>query len=156
MPTPKQNPTTAPQNVSISKVAQGYVINWTFSPAAAKALLGDKGPQLMQSSSSSIEEPPQGLFAAMSQLSNSYSNGAGASGADSGSSSSSKILFVTEYREKNGSWQSLPLTKERSQLLKDIKPGTEYTFRVVALTEFGARSAPSTEFTYLVPSKCCN
>lgn len=153
---------SAPKNVSISKVAQGYVINWQFSASASKALHELAAAAHMQqqaagayltsaSTSSSAELSPAGgaqnafatLFPAASVASSQHS-----------ALVPQSVLFATEFRERSSrNWQTLPLTPENSQLLKDLRPGVEYLFRVVAFAKTGTRSAPSAEVSYLVPGK---
>lgn len=46
---------------------------------------------------------------------------------------------------------SMPLTIEKSQLIKEVRQGIEYLFRVVAFAPNGVKSAPSEELSYFVP-----
>lgn len=135
---------TAPQNVSIEKVAQGYAIKWSYPQSALKALLRYSDEPSDPLTAMSRVAPP-------AELASSEAPGPQAQGPTP--QSQLAVLFASEYREKGGQWQSSALTRDHSHLFKDFKPGTEYSFRVLAFTDTGVRSAPSAELSYLVPGE---
>lgn len=60
--------------------------------------------------------------------------------------------YSVEFREKFAAWQLMGTTKENSLLLKDLRPGTEYSFKVYAHAPGGYRSSPTPEFKYVIPN----
>lgn len=133
----------APQNVSIIKVAQGWVLTW-FPPL-----------KIAQAQASALErmEQPQ-----LTQGDASVSVNGAASRQSTTDLANQPSAYLVEFREKAmTSWSVLATSKERSLLLKDLKPGGEYSFRIYALTSSPPsssqqlRSVPSLEFKYLIP-----
>lgn len=66
--------------------------------------------------------------------------------------SNNEILYLIEWKPTNESrWQPLTSTNEKLMLIKDLKPGNEYSFRIFAQRPGSIRSAPSEEFKFTVP-----
>lgn len=123
---------TAPQNVSVVKVAQGWVINWLPPERVPN---NDKSDRATAAAS---------LLPALSQLQ---------SGSEPGTPTDSSLhpaAYSVEFRERSSNWQPLASSRERSLLLKDLKPGAEYQFRVFAHSAAGGRGSASPELKYLV------
>lgn len=62
--------------------------------------------------------------------------------------------YLIEFREKGmANWSLLASSRERSLLLKDLKPAGEYSFRIYALSANNPqiRGSPSPEFKYQIP-----
>ena len=60
--------------------------------------------------------------------------------------------YSIELREKNSTqWHTLATARENSLLLKDLRPGSEYSFRVIAHSTSGLKGTPSAEFKYQIP-----
>lgn len=128
-----QDLSTAPQNLSIMKVAQGWVLNWSAPQRAVpESLLGSR----VDATTSS------GLLPALSQVTAVETPTA---------SQSPSVSYSVEYRKKGEGWQNLATSRERSLLMKDLKPGSEYMFRVFAHSAGGSPGTPSPELKYLIP-----
>lgn len=136
---------TAPQNVSIQKVAQGWVINWS-APARSPGE-SNVAPERTTSEAPAAASSG-GLLPALSQLSQQE---VPLGGDQVQPSSPAPAAYSVEFREKDLSWQTLATSREHSLLLKDLRPGAEYLFRVFAHSHSGARGAPSAEFKYQIP-----
>lgn len=146
---------TAPQNVSMMKVAQGWVISWT-PPARVPS-----DPSQLER----VEHALSGAHASQQQsLLPALATDSGVSVASMASLTSAAATAATlqnnqppaaysvEAREKGTAWQPLATTRERSLLVKDLRPGGEYVFRVYAHSAAGsARGAPSQEYKYVIP-----
>ena len=65
---------------------------------------------------------------------------------------STPLAYSIELKERNSShWLYLATSRDQSLLLKDLKPGGEYQFRVIAHTPSGVKGTPSQEFRYQIP-----
>lgn len=128
----------------MTKVAQGWVLNW-WPP---KRLAPEPSAlERVEAATSGSALPATGL---LPSLTFSTSDGVQFSSA-SGPLNSEPSAYSVEFREKGTAWQSLATSRERSMLLKDLKPGSEYMFRIFAHSQSGSRGPPSGEFRYLIP-----
>lgn len=161
-PIPTQCPvpgdySTAPQNISIMKVAQGWVLNWSPPERlpSESAVVARQQPERAEA----IRQPAAGvgLMPALSQLDGSAAGPPGATGAGEPSAGEpahqqqEPAAYSVELREKGSAWHTLATGRDRSLLIKDLRPGAEYMFRVFAHTAAGLRGAASREFRYLIP-----
>lgn len=162
----------------MTKVAQGWVIQWEPPQRLPTELTANERleqaqqqqqqnlpnsnnllPALSQSLESSLlsqtttTNPKYPQFSSSSTLTSGSSAFSSASSASSASSmtTSQPSVYSIEVKEKGSTWQSLATSKERSFLLKDLKPGSEYRFRVFAHTFSGLKGSPSPELKYLIP-----
>lgn len=144
---------SAPRNVSMMKVALGWALSWeppkrllrlnepaelidhaealasqaTASVAATGSqhlFVATDGPLVAPRASANLNTPEQELSAA---------------------------TYSIEVREKGTAWHHLATSKENSLLLKDLKPGSEYMFRIIAHSTAGVKGVPSPEFRYTIP-----
>lgn len=132
--------------MSISKVAQGWVLTWQ--------------PPIKEPSQSALEQldPMAPLAQTGSQASVSpYGSNSGVRPKSSAAGSWGFIYWI-EYMENRNpaplppTWQPLASTSERSMLVKDLRAGGEYLFRIFAQRSGSSiRSAPSSQFRFLVP-----
>lgn len=137
------------------KVAQGWVINWwppQRLPASGEHARAAGEPHLASATMSASHASSSGggnhLLPALSQV---VSDDELVSGSG-GPLSPTVASYSVEFREKGSSWQTLAgKSRERSLLLKDLKPGSEYLFRVFAHAPSGVRGSPTPEFRYLIP-----
>lgn len=128
------------------KVAQGWVLNWW--PPKRIALEPSVLERVEAATSGTL--PPAGLLPSFTfGTSDGIQVGSAAGGG--GQPHSDPSAYSVEYREKGTAWQSLATSRERSLLLKDLKPGSEYMFRIFAHSPSGLRGPPSLEFKYLIP-----
>lgn len=126
------------QNVTMMKVAQGWVLNWW--PPRRLAPEASSLERVEAATSNAL--PASGLLPSVT-----FSTSDGIQVGNHQEPSA----YSVELREKGSTWQSLATSRERSLLLKDLKPGTEYMFRIFAHSASGLRSPPSPEFRYLIP-----
>lgn len=125
----------------MTKVAQGWVINWwppaRFAAAAPMSALDRLELPLVAPSS--------------------------------GQQQQQQLVYSVELKEKaaeksSSNWQALGTSRERSILLKDLKPGTEYSFRIFAHAQpqqqqqawnmnaaAAANRVNAAQFKYLIP-----
>lgn len=159
----------------MTKVAQGWVIQWEPPQRLPTELTANERleqaqqqqqqnlpnsnnllPALSQSLESSLlsqtttTNPKYPQFSSSSTLTSGSSAFSSASSASSMTTSQPSVYSI-EVKEKGSTWQSLATSKERSFLLKDLKPGSEYRFRVFAHTFSGLKGSPSPELKYLIP-----
>lgn len=139
------------------KVAQGWVLSWAppsrwpndltnsgggagDEMARAEAQSGERGAnstavaaaEVTQSSSAIEQQQQQQDAAAADQL-------------------LSLLAYSIELKEKNSPhWLTFATSREQSYLLKDLRPGAEYQFRVTAHTPAGLKGSPSQEFKYQI------
>lgn len=137
------DPALVAQNVTMMKVAQGWVLNW-WPP---KRLAPEPSSLERVEAATSNALPASGLLPSVTL---STSDGIQLGAASNGNHQEPSAYSV-EFREKGSSWQSLATSRERSLLLKDLKPGSEYMFRIFAHSPSGLRGPPSPEFKYLIP-----
>lgn len=146
----------------MTKVAQGWVIQWAAPQRSPSELTASERLEQAQQ-----QAPSNNLLPALSQSLESSLNGqttppsptfpysssssSPSSSSSSGSTNSQASVYFLEFREKGSAWQSLASSRERSILLKDLKPGSEYRFRVFAQTFSGLKGSPSPELKYLIP-----
>jgi hypothetical protein len=137
------------------KVAQGWVLSW--APPLRLSLAGEHGypirPHAAVSQQQQADEqvPPAGSDeVAPSQLLSRESKPKDQR--RSQVEEQQPFAYTVEFKEKNSSaWQTLATSREQSLLLKDLKAGGDYQFRVIAHTASGLRGAPSAEFRYMIP-----
>jgi len=128
------------------KVAQGWVLNWS----APERLVAERS--IAERVQSSAVQSGSGLLPALSQVHlDSAPAAASVAGGQQQQQQQQAASYTVEFRERGASWQSLGSSRERSLLLKDLKPGSEYMFRIFAHSQAGARGAPSAEFKYTIP-----
>lgn len=142
---------TAPQNVSMMKVAQGWVLSWLApkqAPAEPAVLA-----RIEALASQAAAAGSQHLLAANSLDASSLADSANQPAQSQGDQHANNPVaaYSIELREKGTAWHQLATSRELSLLLKDLKPGGEYMFRVSAHSSSGARGAPSQEFRYTIP-----
>lgn len=118
--------------MSMMKVAQGWVLNWWPPQRLA--------PEPSQLERVQAPATPT-LLPALSQVTGEPEEPAGQRPA----------AYTIELREKGAAWQTLATSRDSSLLIKDLKPGSEYMFRVFALSASGARGTPTPDFRYLIP-----
>ena len=140
------------------KVAQGWVLNWSAPqrlPSDAAAALERAESAVRQTGNRS----PAGLMPALSQVADQTVEASVQSAVQSAAAAQSEqqpaeqqpAAYSVEMREKAPKWHQLATSRERSLLLKDLKPGSEYIFRVVAHSASGLRGSPSADFRYQIP-----
>lgn len=145
----------APRNVSVLKVAQGWVVSWLPPLHHGSALkTGDAAANQnlnQQLDSSAIMQQQQ-------QEPNQKQVNSSSSSSSNGSSQlflqsiikADVDFYVVELREKGGAWRQMAPVKETSYLVKNLKPGTEYFIRVVASSILGS-GQPSEPIEFQLP-----
>lgn len=131
---------TAPQNISLRKVAQGWVLTWEPPIKLPTELLlasdspSEPAPLAQMGSVTSVQQKPPNL-------------------GQQRSNAAFELLYMIEYKPTpSTSWQPLASTSDKSMLVKDLKPGNEYAFRIFAQKPgFPLRSMPSSEYKFTVP-----
>lgn len=145
---------SAPMNVSMMKVALGWALNWV-PPKRVPGLNEQSGSQnriealASQSSSSVAATGSQHLY--VSTDGPPEAPGVPSQSGSSVDEESAIAAYSIEVREKGTTWHQLATSKENSLLLKDLKPGSEYMFRIIAHSPAGARGTPSPTFRYTIP-----
>lgn len=135
---------TAPHNMSMMKVAQGWVLNWDAPKRLAPEPSAVERIEALASQSAARGHIMPAILSQQLQQQP-------ASGVQVDAEQQQPAAYSVEFREKGSAWQSLATSRERSLLLKDLKPGSEYMFRVYAHSQSGYRGAPSAEFKYQIP-----
>lgn len=128
------------------KVAQGWVLSWA--------------PPVRMPSSELRELARAEAISGKQQNSSNLSSSAGlamlqqedSTAPSDESLDTSQLAYSIELKEKTSSnWITFATSREQSYLLKDLRPGAEYQFRVFAHSPAGLKGAPSPEFRYQIP-----
>ena len=153
----------------MAKVAQGWVLSWQAPQRTPDAGELAQLDQSMQSSGSLLpalsqidETAPGALASSVSQATTTTtSNNNNLQRSVSASQQMAQqqqqqlqpavavVAYSVDLKEKNSPrWHTLATAREQSLLLKDLRPGSEYSFRVVAHSASGLKGTPSAEFKY--------
>lgn len=153
---------TAPQNISIMKVAQGWVLEWSAPervPSISDQQFMERAEAIQdqhQQESGQLNSDNQLLESSTSlpfsgSLNKRQQQQQQQLMANSGASNQEPAAYTIELKEKGTKWHTLATGRDRSLLIKDLRPGGEYTFRVFAHASNGLRGSASQEFRYLIP-----
>ena len=128
------------------KVAQGWVLSWApprRPPGPSSSFEGGHAEAIQQTAinnSLQQQQQPSDETGALLDLSKSLKE------------PQQQFVYTLEVREKNSTdWQTYAVTRDQSLLLKELRVGGDYQFRVIARTASGLRGVPSAEYRYYIP-----